>query len=159
MTGYTLALSAFLIVAGRLADIYGRRAVLVAGAGLFAAGSAVAALAPSGAVLIAGLVIAGLGGAALIPSSLSIVLNAYAPSERGLPLGIWGGATALGPGLRAADRRRAHRRARLGVDLLVQRRRGRRHRAGGRGVSRRSHATRRRSAGSTSPGSRSPSAR
>ncbi|MDX6582092.1 MAG: hypothetical protein QOI10_1276 [Solirubrobacterales bacterium] len=98
VTGYTLAMSAFLIVAGRLADIYGRRAVLVAGSVLFAAGSLVGAIAPSGPILIAGLVIAGLGGAALIPSSLSLVLNAYRPSERGLPLGIWGGASALGQG-------------------------------------------------------------
>jgi EmrB/QacA subfamily drug resistance transporter len=98
VTGYTLALSAFLIVGGRLADIYGRRAVLVGGAALFAAGSLIAAIAPSGAVLIAGLVIAGLGGAAMTPASLAIVLNAYRPSERGLPLGIWGGASALGQG-------------------------------------------------------------
>jgi len=99
VTGYTLALSAFLIVAGRLADIYGRRAVLITGAALFVAGSALAALAPDGPVLIAGLVIAGLGGAALTPSSLAIVLSTYAPSERGLPLGVWGAASALGQGL------------------------------------------------------------
>ncbi len=99
VTGYTLALSVFLIVGGRLADIYGRRAVLLAGAALFAAGSVIAALAPSGGVLVAGLVVAGLGGAALVPSSLAIVLSTYAPSERGLPLGIWGAASALGQGL------------------------------------------------------------
>src|SRR5688572_10401216 len=63
VTAFTLAMSAFLIAAGRLADIYGRRRILLVGTVLFAVGSAIAALAPTAIVLIAGLAVAGLGAA------------------------------------------------------------------------------------------------
>ncbi len=95
VTAFTLAMSAFLIAAGRLADIYGRRRIVLAGAGLFAGGSAIAALAPTAIVLIAGLAVAGLGAAALVPASLSIIVNAYPPEKRGLPIGVWGASSAL----------------------------------------------------------------
>jgi EmrB/QacA subfamily drug resistance transporter len=99
VTAYTLAMSAFVIAAGRLADIYGRRRLLLSGSALFMAGSALAALAPTALAVIAGMGIAGLGFAAMLPASLSIVVNAYPPEKRGLPIGIWGGATVLFQGL------------------------------------------------------------
>jgi EmrB/QacA subfamily drug resistance transporter len=99
ITGYTLAASAFLIAAGRIADIFGRRRILLAGTGLFVIGSVLAALAPTALVVIAGMVIAGLGFAAIIPSSLSIVVNAYPPERRGVPIGVWGAATVLFQGV------------------------------------------------------------
>jgi EmrB/QacA subfamily drug resistance transporter len=99
ITAYTLAMSAFVIASGRLADIYGRKRLLLAGSALFVAGSAVAAIAQSALAVIAGMGIAGLGFSAMLPSSLSIVVNAYPPDKRGLPIGIWGGATVLFQGL------------------------------------------------------------
>jgi EmrB/QacA subfamily drug resistance transporter len=95
LTAFTLAMSAFLIASGRLADTFGRRRVLLTGTAVFAAGSALAALAGGAAVLIAGTAIAGLGVAAMTPSSLSIVVSSYPPEKRGLPIGIWGASTAL----------------------------------------------------------------
>ena len=95
ITAFTLAMSAFLIAFGRLADTFGRRLILIAGVGLFASGSVLAALATSATVLIAGTAIAGLGAAAIIPASLSIIVNAYPPERRGLPIGLWGASTAL----------------------------------------------------------------
>lgn len=94
-TIFTLVMSASLIVAGRLADIFGRRLVLIIGAVLMAVGSTIAALAPTVLVAIGGVGVAGLGAAALLPASLSIVVNAYPPAERGLPIGIWGAASAV----------------------------------------------------------------
>lgn len=99
ITGYALAASAFMIAAGRLADIFGRRRILVAGTAVFATGSVLAALAPTALVVIAGSVIAGLGFAAMLPSSLAIVVNAYPPRRRGVPIGVWGAATVLFQGL------------------------------------------------------------
>jgi EmrB/QacA subfamily drug resistance transporter len=99
ITAYTLATSAFLIAAGRLADAFGRRLLLLGGTGLFVAGSALAALASAALGVIAGMVIAGLGFAAMLPASLSIVVNAYPPEKRGLPIGIWGAATVLFQGI------------------------------------------------------------
>jgi EmrB/QacA subfamily drug resistance transporter len=46
-------------------------------------------------VVIAGMGIAGVGFAAMVPASLAIVVNAYPPEKRGLPIGIWGGASVL----------------------------------------------------------------
>lgn len=99
ITGYALAASAFMIAAGQLADIFGRRRILVAGAAIFAGGSIVAALAPTVLVVIVGSVIAGLGFAAMLPASLAIVVNAYPPRRRGVPIGVWGAATVLFQGL------------------------------------------------------------
>jgi EmrB/QacA subfamily drug resistance transporter len=99
ITAYTLAMSAFVIAAGRLADIYGRKRLLLAGSALFVAGSTLAAVAPTARAVIAGMAIAGLGFAAMLPASLSIVVSSYSPEKRGLPIGIWGGATVLFQGL------------------------------------------------------------
>lgn len=95
ITAFNLATSAFLIASGRLADTFGRRRVLLLGTWLFAAGSALAAVAPTALVVIGGVSIAGLGVAAMTPSSLSIVVSSYPPEKRGLPIGIWGASTAV----------------------------------------------------------------
>ncbi len=54
MGAYLLALASLMAAAGRLADVHGRRRTFVIGAGIFAVGSAVCALAPSAGVLIGG---------------------------------------------------------------------------------------------------------
>jgi EmrB/QacA subfamily drug resistance transporter len=95
ITAFTLAMSAFLIASGRLADTFGRRRVLLAGTAVFAGGSVVAALAGTAGMLIAGTAVAGIGVAAMTPSSLSIVVSSYPPERRGLPIGVWGASTAL----------------------------------------------------------------
>ncbi|MEU6113535.1 sugar porter family MFS transporter [Streptomyces sp. NPDC047117] len=75
-------------VAGNLADRYGRRPVLVAAAGIFTAGAALAALAPSAAVLTAARLVLGLGiGTAsnLVPVFLAEVAP---PRYRGRLVGL-----------------------------------------------------------------------
>src|SRR5919199_650380 len=75
VTAFLIPFSAFLIAAGRLSDIFGRRRALLVGGSLFGAGSAVAALSPDVDVLIAAIAAAGAGGALLMPSSMSIITN------------------------------------------------------------------------------------
>ena len=114
--GYALVLATLMLTAGEVADRSGRRRVFVAGLAIFAAGSAVCALAPSIAVLVAGRVVQGLGAAAMLPTSLAIVQHAFPePGERARAIGAWaavsalalvtgpviGGALAGGPGWRA----------------------------------------------------------
>jgi EmrB/QacA subfamily drug resistance transporter len=99
VTAFYIPFSALLIAAGRIADVFGRRRVLLVGAALFAAGSALAAASPSVAVLIAGIALAGTGGALLMPSSLSILTNVFTGARRGLAIGIWGAATELVSGI------------------------------------------------------------
>jgi EmrB/QacA subfamily drug resistance transporter len=102
VTGYLLAYSSLLIAAGRLADIYGRKRVLMAGTVLFMAGSVPGALTHSAIVLIASLVVAGIGAAVLTPASLAMVTDGFRGERRGLAVGVWGAATALFSGVAPA---------------------------------------------------------
>ncbi|MCU1482125.1 MAG: family efflux transporter permease subunit [Subtercola sp.] len=98
---YTLVFAALLLVFGTLADRYGRRLLLVTGVAVFAAASVLAALAPSGELLIAARVIQGVGGAMVLPTTLSLINANFRGRERALAFAVWGstigGMTALGP--------------------------------------------------------------
>ena len=96
-----LTLSGFLILGGRLGDLFGRRRVFLIGAITFATASAVGGLAPLFPVLLLARVFQGLGGALMLPGSVAIVNSTFPSSERGKALGTMGGiaaiAGALGP--------------------------------------------------------------
>ena len=95
VTAFYIPFAAFLIAAGRLADVFGRRRMLVGGAALFAGGSAIAAAAPNAQVLIAGIALSGIGGAMLMPASMSLLTNVFTGERRGFAIGMWGAATEL----------------------------------------------------------------
>lgn len=99
VTGYLLAYSSLLIAAGRLADLLGRKRVLMAGTVLFVAASAVGALAQGAIMLILALIVTGVGAAILTPASLAIVTDAFRGERRGMAVGAWGAATALFSGI------------------------------------------------------------
>ncbi|MFL5821028.1 MAG: MFS transporter [Solirubrobacteraceae bacterium] len=99
VTAFLIPFSAFLIAAGRLSDIFGRRRALVTGGTLFAIASAVAAAAPDAYVLIAAIAVSGAGGALLMPSSMSILTNVFTGARRGVAIGLWGAATELVSGV------------------------------------------------------------
>ncbi len=95
VSAYTLSLGVLLITGGRLGDIFGRRRVFLIGVGLFAASSAFIGLSQSSAWLIGGRVAQGVGAALMMPATLSIITNTFAPHERGKALGTWAGVSAL----------------------------------------------------------------
>jgi EmrB/QacA subfamily drug resistance transporter len=99
LTAYSLTYAALLIVAGRLADVFGRRRLFVAGATVFGVGSVAAALADSPLWLICSLGVIGVGGAMLVPASLALVTQAFAGAGRTRGIAIWGGASGLISGL------------------------------------------------------------
>ena len=99
MNAYLLVLAAFVVSAGRVGDIVGRRRVFLIGMALFAGGSALAGLAGSEEVLVAARVLQGLGGAALLGLSLAIVSAVFPAGERARALGIWAGVSALALGI------------------------------------------------------------
>lgn len=99
MNAYLLVLAAFVVSAGRLGDILGRRRLFVIGMVVFAAGSVVAAMSDAEQVLVAGRVLQGLGGAALLGLSLAIVCAVFPDAERARALGIWAGVSAVALGL------------------------------------------------------------
>lgn len=105
--GYNLTYAVFLLSGGLLADLFGRRRALVAGAAVFTLASLLCAATPSVAVLIGGRVLAGFGAALLLPASLAIIRVVWADErERGRVLGIWtacnGLALAVGPAIGGA---------------------------------------------------------
>jgi EmrB/QacA subfamily drug resistance transporter len=98
---YALVFAAFLITAGRLGDIVGRRRMFSAGLVVFAAASLLAGVAPDGGVLIAARAAQGLGAAMILPASLSTINATFEGRDRGIAFGVWGsvigGMAALGP--------------------------------------------------------------
>ncbi|MGE2718323.1 MFS transporter [Mycolicibacterium celeriflavum] len=93
---YMLALGAFMIPAGRIGDIFGRRRALLAGIALFSAASVACAVAPTVGVLIALRVAQGLGAALIFPVSVSVLTNAYGIARAGRAIGLAYGIAALG---------------------------------------------------------------
>lgn len=99
VTAFYIPFSALLIAAGRLADVFGRRRMLLLGAALFAVGSAIAAAAGDVQLLIAGIALSGIGGALLMPASMSLLTNVFTGARRGFAIGMWGAATELVSGI------------------------------------------------------------
>jgi EmrB/QacA subfamily drug resistance transporter len=101
VNGYLLTLAGLLLLAGALADRYGRRKLYVIGVIWFAAASALCAVAWNAESLIAARALQGVGGALLTPGSLAILQASFAPGDRGKAIGAWSGlggvAAAAGP--------------------------------------------------------------
>jgi MFS family permease len=79
---YLLGATAATPLFGKLSDIYGRRTILLAGIGIFMAGSAVCALAPAMEALVAARALQGIGGGSILPISQAIVADLVSPRER-----------------------------------------------------------------------------
>ena len=103
VNGYLLSLSALLILAGALADAFGRRRLFVIGLVGFGASSILCGVAPTMELLIGGRIVQGIFGAFLVPSSLAIITATFDGPERGRAFGIWPAAssatTLFGPPL------------------------------------------------------------
>ncbi|HKE60051.1 MAG TPA: MFS transporter [Pyrinomonadaceae bacterium] len=98
---YSLFLSALLLVGGSLGDRYGRRLIFLIGVVVFALASVLCGLATNIDQLIIARAVQGIGGAMLVPGSLAIISNSFAPDQRGKAIGTWSGfsaiTTAIGP--------------------------------------------------------------
>lgn len=96
VNAYLLAFAAPTVAAGRLADIFGRRRVLLIGTVVFVIASAACGLAQVDWQLITGRVVQGIGASAFFAASLSIVSNAFPPEERSRGIGVWAGVGTVG---------------------------------------------------------------
>jgi EmrB/QacA subfamily drug resistance transporter len=95
--GYTIVIAAFLLLAGSMADKFGRRRVFQCGMIVFCIGSALCGLAPSAEWLVAFRAIQALGGSMLNPVAMSIITNTFlAPRERARALGVWSAVAGIG---------------------------------------------------------------
>ncbi|MBX5473536.1 MAG: MFS transporter [Thermoleophilia bacterium] len=95
VTAYALTFAALLVTGGKLADLYGRRRIFVAGLAVFTLSSLACGLAPSAGFLIGARAVQGIGAALMSPATLSIITATFPPRERGQAIGIWAGVSAL----------------------------------------------------------------
>jgi EmrB/QacA subfamily drug resistance transporter len=106
LNAYTIVFAALLIPVGKVADRVGHRRVFLAGSVAFTTASMACGLAPTAEVLIGFRVLQAAGAAALIPSSLALVMHAFPRDQLPRAVAIWGAAGAaagaLGPTLGAA---------------------------------------------------------
>jgi EmrB/QacA subfamily drug resistance transporter len=97
INGYILTYGGFLLLGGRMADLLGRRFVLVTGLVVFAGSSLLGGLAQSGSLLIGARFAQGLGAAMLSPAALSTLTSTFRSTrDRNTALGVWAAVSGLG---------------------------------------------------------------
>jgi EmrB/QacA subfamily drug resistance transporter len=91
---YAVALAALLLVAGSIADRFGRRKLYAIGLALFAVASLCCGLAPTAWLLITARVVQGVGGAAMFSTNTALLSVTYTGRDRGVAFGVWGAVNA-----------------------------------------------------------------
>lgn len=98
-SAFLLSFAATQLPLGRLADLWGRRRLMVIGVIVFGASSALCGLAPNAAVAIGARAGEGLGAAMIYATTLSLVSNAFPAETRGTGIGVWTAIGLIGGGL------------------------------------------------------------
>ena len=94
--GYSVVVASFLLLAGSLADRFGRRRIFQIGLCAFSLGSLLCSLAPSTTALVVFRMIQAIGGSMLNPVAMSIIVNTFLdPRERARAIGVWGAVFGL----------------------------------------------------------------
>src|SRR5215813_3861156 len=97
VTAYVLGYGGFLLVGGRLADLFNRKRLLIGAMLVFVVASFVGGIATSGEVLIAARLAKGIAAAFTAPASLAILLHTYSgETERNKALGTYLSIAAIG---------------------------------------------------------------
>ncbi|HEY8584309.1 MAG TPA: MFS transporter [Capillimicrobium sp.] len=97
VNAYALTFGGFLLLGGRLADLYGRKRIFMGGLVLFALASLAGGFATSEEWLIAARAVQGLGAAIISPAALSIVTTTFEEgADRNKALGVWGAVAGAG---------------------------------------------------------------
>src|SRR5919108_5537050 len=100
LSAYLLTYGGFMLLGGRMADLLGRRRILVAGILVFALSSLTGGVAQDSAMLVAARLVQGLGAAMMVPASLSILTTTFSEgTDRHKALGAWGGMAGLASAL------------------------------------------------------------
>src|SRR3954471_23690801 len=95
LSAYAIVFAALLVPIGRIADRVGHKRVFLGGLAVFVAASALCAAAPSVPLLVAARALQAAGGAALMPTSLALLLAEFAPERRPAAIALWSAAGAV----------------------------------------------------------------
>ncbi|HSX09937.1 MAG TPA: MFS transporter [Candidatus Saccharimonadales bacterium] len=97
VNAYLLTFGGFLLLGGRLGDLFGQRKLFIIGITIFTLSSLACGLAQTQAVLITARAVQGFGGAILAAVSLSLIMNLFTtPEERTRAMGYFGFIAAGG---------------------------------------------------------------
>ncbi len=92
---YALTLAAFLLTAGSLADMFGRRLLYLVGLAVFTFASVLCGFAVSTVMLQLSRALQGVGGAIMFAVSLALLADSFRGKDRGVAFGVWGAVTGL----------------------------------------------------------------
>jgi EmrB/QacA subfamily drug resistance transporter len=96
LSGYVITYGGFLLLGGRLADLLGRRLILVTGTTLFGVASLAGGLAQNSGTLVGARLAEGLGAALMSPAALSILTTRFNHgTDRVKALGAWGAMAGM----------------------------------------------------------------
>lgn len=97
INAYMLSFGGFLLLGGRLGDLYGQRRMFLTGLALFTLASAACGVAQSQAMLVGARAVQGLGGAVVSAVSLSLIMNLFTePADRARAMGVYSFVCAAG---------------------------------------------------------------
>src|SRR6059058_181253 len=97
VNGYILTYGGFLLLGGRMADLLGRRLVLVTGLVVFAGSSLTGGLAHTSSLLVGARFAQGIGAAMLSPAALSTLTSTFRSTrDRNTALGVWAAVSGIG---------------------------------------------------------------
>jgi MFS family permease len=101
LNGYAIVFAALLVPAGRMSDRLGPKSSFLMGVTLFTFASALCALSTGVAMLVGARCLQAAGAAAMVPTSLALLMGTYPPEKRSTAIRLWaavgGVAAALGP--------------------------------------------------------------
>ncbi len=95
LSAYAIMFATVMVPAGRLADLWGRKKILLSGVAVFTLASLVCALAPTLGVLIGGRAVQAVGAAMILPTSLGLLYPSFPDRQHTLVVGIWAGVAAV----------------------------------------------------------------
>ena len=97
VNGYILTYGGFLLLGGRMADLLGRRSVLITGLVVFAGSSLIGGLAHTSSLLVAARFAQGIGAAMMSPAALSTLTSTFRSTrDRNTALGVWAAVSGIG---------------------------------------------------------------
>jgi DHA2 family multidrug resistance protein len=97
LTSYIVAAAVMTAPVGWLSDRFGRKKLFIVCVGGFTVASLLCALSQNIEQIVAFRLLQGMCGAALVPLSQAVMLDAYPIEQRGQAMGIWGVGVMLGP--------------------------------------------------------------